>query len=198
VTADAPGRAAKVRAVAHRRLRDDATARLAAWSAPDDAQDRLRQHFLEHVLAHEDATAKDGPPAHLTASVIVLSPDGRSALLTHHRRARQWFQFGGHLEPGDVSLWHAATREAREESGLQDLQVLAEIVQLDRHDLDGDFGRCRAHLDVRFVAVAPEGTDHAVSDESLDVRWWPVDGLPAGTRDELRPLVDAALRITRR
>ena len=34
------------------------------------------------------------------------------------------------------------------------------------------------HLDVRFVAVAPAGAAHAVSEESLDVRWWPVEALP--------------------
>ncbi len=34
------------------------------------------------------------------------------------------------------------------------------------------------HLDVRFVAVAPPEAEHAVSEESLDVRWWPVDALP--------------------
>jgi hypothetical protein len=34
------------------------------------------------------------------------------------------------------------------------------------------------HLDVRFVAVAADGADPRVSDESLDVRWWPLDALP--------------------
>ena len=34
------------------------------------------------------------------------------------------------------------------------------------------------HLDVRFVAVAADSAAHAVSDESLDVRWWPADDLP--------------------
>jgi hypothetical protein len=34
------------------------------------------------------------------------------------------------------------------------------------------------HLDVRFVAVAPAGAEHVVSEESLDLRWWPVDALP--------------------
>ena len=32
------------------------------------------------------------------------------------------------------------------------------------------------HLDVRYVAQAPEGARHATSDESLDVRWWPLHG----------------------
>jgi hypothetical protein len=34
------------------------------------------------------------------------------------------------------------------------------------------------HLDVRYAALAPVGAAAAVSDESLDVRWWPLDGLP--------------------
>jgi hypothetical protein len=34
------------------------------------------------------------------------------------------------------------------------------------------------HLDLQFVAVAPRSAI-AVSDESLDLRWWPVSGLPA-------------------
>jgi hypothetical protein len=34
------------------------------------------------------------------------------------------------------------------------------------------------HLDVRFLAVAPADAEHTVSEESLDVRWWPADALP--------------------
>ena len=38
-------------------------------------------------------------------------------LLTLHAKAGQWFQLGGHCEPGDATLAGAATREAAEESG---------------------------------------------------------------------------------
>ena len=51
---------------------------------------------------------------------------------------------------------------------------------------------CREHLDVRFAAVAPQGSRARVSAESHDVRWWPVDALPEGTRAELTPLVSLA------
>lgn len=189
--------AASTDAAAWHRLHADAIARLEAWTAPDERQERLRVEFLEHLLAHPDAVSKAGPPAHLTGSVIVLDETGASALLTLHKRAREWFQFGGHYEPGDDSVWHAATREAREESGITDVTALPEIIQLDRHVLVGDFGACREHLDIRFAAVTSRSATAAVSTESIDVRWWPVDGLPDGTRDELRPLVDAALRRIR-
>jgi hypothetical protein len=35
------------------------------------------------------------------------------------------------------------------------------------------------HLDLQFLARAPEGAQITVSDESLDLRWWPIDQIPA-------------------
>ena len=100
-------------------------------------------------------------------------------LLTLHAKARQWFQFGGHCEPGDVTLAAAAAREAAEESGIPDLLLDPVPVQLSEHAVPFCDPRGGVHhLDVRFVAVAPADADHAVSDESLDVRWWPADALP--------------------
>jgi 8-oxo-dGTP pyrophosphatase MutT (NUDIX family) len=135
---------------------------------------------------------KQGPPAHLTASTLVLDPSGTHVLLTLHRKAGAWFQFGGHYEPGDTDIHAAATREAREESGIADLVVSPGLVELDRHTLLGSFGRCREHLDLRFAAVAERDGGHEVSAESLDVRWWPVDALPADAGEELPRLIAAA------
>lgn len=171
-----------------------ASADLAQWSAPDAAQERLRTAYLRHLGQHRDGVAKAGPPAHLTASCLVISPDGQQVLLTHHRRAQQWFQFGGHLEVADASLYAAATREGREESGIASLTPEPVIVQLNRHALTGDFGRCQEHLDVRFAAVVRSDARPTMSEESLDVAWWPTDALPEGTRAELDELVGATRR----
>ncbi|MEO7269315.1 MAG: NUDIX hydrolase [Knoellia sp.] len=187
--------AAVARAFAH--LHADATRTLAEWNAPDAAQEGLRTAYLDHLQRHPDGVAKAGPPAHLTASCLVISPDGAEVLLTHHRRAKQWFQFGGHLEVGDASLDAAAQREGREESGIVSVTPEPLIVQLNQHALSGDFGRCREHLDVRFAAVVDREVVPKTSEESLDVAWWPTHGLPAGTRAELTALVDAARRALR-
>ena len=43
----------------------------------------------------------------------------------------------------------------------------------------------------RYRAVADDGAAHQVSEESLDVRWWPVDALPE-LEDEMRTLIRLA------
>jgi hypothetical protein len=51
------------------------------------------------------------------------------------------------------------------------------------------------HLDVRFLATARPDAAHAVSEESLDVRWWPIDGLPELYPDMRRLIGDAVARL---
>ena len=171
----------------------DAVAVLRAWPAPDAEQEALRDRYLQVLAAGPDTMRKAGPPEHLTASCVVLSHDLRSVLLTHHRKAQLWLQFGGHLEVCDTTLAAAAQREAREESGLADLVVDGPPVGLHRHTLAAAFGHCRAHLDVRYAAVAAPGAQPVVSEESLDVRWWPVDALPPDSPEELRLLISRAV-----
>jgi len=181
----------------YRHLHADAVRLLTAWSPPDARQERLRADYLTHLARHPDGVAKAGPRAHLTASALVFDAQLHHVLLTHHGKARVWLQLGGHLEPADPSLYAAAQREVLEESGLAGVLVVPTIAQLDRHTLAGAFGHCREHLDVRFAAVAPDGTegDAVASAESLDLRWWPLDGLPEPTSAEVGALAAACLPL---
>lgn len=175
----------------HARLDADLRSLLTGWSAPSAAQEQLRQDYLAHLDAHEDASAKAGPPAHFTASCLVIDEAGERVMLTLHRKVGRWLQFGGHIEASDPSGAAAALREAVEESGLPEgaLTLRPELAQLDRHALGSGFSRCTEHLDLRWVAVAAAGSDPVVSEESLDVAWWPIDALPPDTEDSIRELI---------
>jgi 8-oxo-dGTP pyrophosphatase MutT (NUDIX family) len=173
-------------------LHADALQTLRGWAAPSADQETLRARYVTHLEAHPDGLRRSCFPDHLTAGTIVLSPDGEQVLLNLHGKARRWLAFGGHCEPGDTTLADAALREAREESGLDDLALHPSPVHLDEHAV----GFCDPrgtvhHLDVRYAALAPEGSRHRTSEESLDVRWWPVDGLP-DVEDEMVTLVRLA------
>ncbi|WP_067431118.1 NUDIX hydrolase [Nocardioides jensenii] len=176
-----------------RSLHADALAVLGAWSAPDPEQERHRRRIVAHLERHPDGMSRSCFPDHVTAGTLVVSTDGTEVLLNLHGKARQWFAFGGHCEDGDATLAEVAHREALEESGLPRVDFDPLPVQLDEHAVPFcDARGTVAHLDVRYVAVAPPGAHHAVSDESLDVRWWPVDALPDGIGSDMRELIELA------
>lgn len=173
-------------------LHADALSVLEHWRAPDDDQERLRAAYVAHLRRHPDGMTRGCFPDHVTAGAIVLSPDLDQVLLNLHGKAQRWFAFGGHCEPDDTTLAGVALREATEESGLTDLRFDPEPVHLDLHEVGfcDPRGTVR-HLDVRFSAVAREVGGEATSEESLAVKWWPLDGLPE-LEDEMRHLIGLA------
>ncbi|MBB5936828.1 NUDIX hydrolase [Streptomyces zagrosensis] len=149
-------------------LHTEAVRALREWSAPDPDQERLRLAYEDHLIAHPDGLWKACRDGHLTASALVIDPPRERVLLTLHRKLRMWLQMGGHCEPQDATLADAALREATEESGISGLTLLpGGPVRLDRHRTP-----CAWHLDVQYAALAPADAQAAISDESLDVRWF--------------------------
>nr|WP_202457503.1 MULTISPECIES: NUDIX domain-containing protein [unclassified Streptomyces] len=153
-------------------------------------QPELRQAYLDHLAAHGDAGLwKACTDGHVTASALVVDPTRGRVLLTLHKKLRMWLQMGGHCEPGDATLAAAALREAAEESGVPGLTLLAGgPVRLDRHPIPGP---CTQHLDVQYAALAPPDAVEAISDESLDLRWFAYDEVADVADDSVVRLVEA-------
>lgn len=165
---------------------------LRSWRPRDPAQDSLRSAVLAFVLAHPDACRRACVPGHVTASALVLDHTGTRAVLTLHPRLGRWVQLGGHCEESDADIASAALREAEEESGITGLVIDATPVALHVHALTCSLGLPTHHLDIQFVAHAPPGAQITRSDESLDLRWWPLDALPDGADFGVSQLVRAA------
>jgi 8-oxo-dGTP pyrophosphatase MutT (NUDIX family) len=136
------------------------------------------RRFLAELERLDRPFDRHADPVHITASAIVLGPDG--VVLHRHKRLGLWLQPGGHVDPGERPD-AAAVREAREETGL-DLELTGEgPIHVDVHG--GGLGH--VHLDLRYL-VRPRAVDGASAEpappagESQDVRWfgWP-DALAA-------------------
>ncbi|TNC20815.1 NUDIX hydrolase [Amycolatopsis alkalitolerans] len=172
-------------------LHVDTKSTLDKWRPATPAQESLRQAFLGFLAAREDACQRSCEAGHITASAVLLDADSEHVLLTLHPRVGRWLQLGGHCEPTDTTLAGAALREAQEESGIADLRLEPEPVHLDVHPITCSLGLPTRHFDVRFAVRAPRGAQPVRSEESDDLRWWPVGALPAGSED-LAELLAAA------
>jgi 8-oxo-dGTP pyrophosphatase MutT (NUDIX family) len=164
-----------------RGLHDDAVRVLTAWTPPDAGQAELRQEYLEFLAAEPGGMWRACRAGHLTGSALVVDPSRRQVLLTLHPKVGRWLQLGGHCEPGDRTMVAVALREAVEEGGIAGVRIDPEPLNLDLHPIECVRGIPNRHLDVQFLAIAPAGAEPVISDESLDLRWWPMDALPPGS-----------------
>lgn len=173
-------------------LHADAIRVISEMPDSDPQTDAVRQAYLGFLAARPDAMWRSCVPGHLTASALVIDPVRGAVLLTLHPRVGLWLQVGGHCEPGDHTLLDAAVREAREETGIGSLSFDPLPLALDVHPITCSLGVPTRHFDVQFMAVSPADAEPVVSDESLDLRWFGWDELPAGTAAELPRLIDLA------
>jgi 8-oxo-dGTP pyrophosphatase MutT (NUDIX family) len=147
------------------------------------------------VAARADCFERTCRPGHITGSAWVLSHDRRRCLLVHHGRLNRWLQPGGHAD-GQSNVAAVARREAQEETGLLELELVTDKGQLTPLDIDvhlipprldqsgNEVEDAHEHHDIRFLLVAAAGQELVTSDESHDVRWFTHDEALATTDEE--------------
>lgn len=170
----------------------DVCAVLAAWTHPRTDQRVLRDAYLAHLEAHPDGVWRSCRIGHITASALVMDHARQRVLLTLHPKVGRWLQLGGHIEPEDADLRSAAWREAVEESGIDDVAIIGGPVRLDRHPVPCGGGMSE-HLDVQYLALVPDDAQPVRSEESDDLRWFALGGLPEDLDPSVRQLIDDAV-----
>ncbi|HHH36195.1 MAG TPA: NUDIX domain-containing protein [Gammaproteobacteria bacterium] len=154
-------------------------ARLEAFVPATPEEALFRRQMLEFVASEPRFHDRNLETGHVTGSAWIVDPERQHALLVHHRKLNRWLQPGGHIE-NDTTVLDTALREAREESGLEDLTPLDEAVfDLDIHPIPARGGEpAHLHYDVRFLLQA-EAHVPTVSDESHDMRWFSMEEILA-------------------
>jgi 8-oxo-dGTP pyrophosphatase MutT (NUDIX family) len=161
-----------------------AVATLHAFAPRDAQQAAFRRQFLEFCAAHPDALWRTCLDGHLTASGLIVDAGRERGLLCLHKKLGRWLQLGGHVD-GEGNLALAALREAVEESGIGDLCIDPQPIDLDAHRIPARADEPEHwHLDVRYLLVARAGATPVLSSESVELRWFAKRELSSITTDD--------------
>lgn len=166
----------------HRKLFLD---QLADYQVAHPTEAETVHSFIEFVRSQPECFERTLAIGHITGSAWIVTPDGSEVLLTHHRKLDRWLQLGGHAD-GDPDVIAVALKEAQEESGLEDFELVGDgIFDLDIHPIPARKNEPEhLHYDVRYVFRAVGQTDFTVSEESHDLRWVPIDEVQTLTTEE--------------
>lgn len=170
---------------------EPARRRLEKYQPVDPEQRVVRDRILAFLDAHpEDAHRRTCLEGHLTASALLVDPVGQRVLLLHHKKLGKWLQPGGHCD-GDPDLAAVALRECQEESGISDLEIVPEIIDLDIHRIPARPSEPdHWHLDSRFLVIAKPDAAPIGNHETHAVRFFGVEeALEIAGDDSLRRLI---------
>jgi 8-oxo-dGTP pyrophosphatase MutT (NUDIX family) len=160
-------------------LRASAVELLESWHPLARSDVELREVILAFLGSAPRGCLREHVPGHITASAMVFSHDAGEVLLTLHPRVGRWIQLGGHCEEVDHTIADAALREATEESGIANLEMDPRLCGVRVYPITCSLGVPTRHVDFLFRITAPAGATPVRSAESIDLRWWPVNSLPA-------------------
>jgi 8-oxo-dGTP pyrophosphatase MutT (NUDIX family) len=158
---------------------------LQAHQSLDEHEQTRRDAIIRFVQTYENCAARQLQVGHLTASAWIVDKDLTHTLLTHHRKLNLWVQLGGHVED-DADMLSASWREAREESGLQDLRLLTpHIFDVDIHAIPARKNEPEHfHYDIRYAFQADRHAELTVSRESRELAWVALNEIEALTNEQ--------------
>lgn len=163
---------------------DDAKAAIGAALGTSTESDRAKGQILDFINLHPDALHRTCLEGHLTGSALVVDAERQHLLLMLHSKLEMWLQPGGHAD-GNGNLSAVALREAKEETGILELQIFNPAVDCDVHEIPAFAGEPKhLHLDVRYLALAPEDASFVGNHESQGLRWFSPGELKAVSADE--------------
>lgn len=124
---------------------------------------------------------RDNEFAHITSSGFIMNSKLDKVLMIHHNIRNAWAWTGGHAD-GDGDLLHVAIKEAKEETGINNVVALTDkmatldILPVYGHVKKGKYVSAHLHLSVAYILIASEEDELIVKeDENSAVGWFSLD-----------------------
>lgn len=133
--------------------------------------------ILRCIEVFPDVLTRQNLICHFTSSAWIVNPDRTKALLIYHNIEQTWMWTGGHAD-GESDMFSVALREAKEETGLNNIRALSEeifsleVFAVPAHIRRGEFVSSHLHLNCGFLLEVGENEVFRIKpDENSGIRW---------------------------
>lgn len=133
---------------------------------------------------------RDNQIAHITSSGFIMNKTLDKVLFVHHNIRNTWAWTGGHAD-GDDDFLHVAIKEAKEETGLINVEpynnkiISIDILPVFGHTRKNKYVNTHLHLSVAYILVASENETLIVNkSETSGVCWFDAEIINCHNFDE--------------
>lgn len=134
----------------------------------------LLEKFPADILSRENTTV------HMTSSAFIVNETKDKVLFVFHKIYQSWSWPGGHSD-GETDLLATALREAKEETGLQNILPLQQsmfsldLLPVAAHIKKGKFVSSHLHIAPAYLLTADEQAPLQIcAEENSGVQWLPL------------------------
>lgn len=144
-------------------------------------EERDKEIMLKYMDTFDDVLTRSNEIGHFTSSCWIVNKDKTKVLMAYHNIYDSWAWTGGHAD-GDSDLLHVSLKEAKEETGLKNVEPLSddifslEIMGVDGHMKKGKYVSSHIHLNLTYLLCADEKElTHIKADENSGVQWFELE-----------------------
>lgn len=150
---------------------------------PNNDQERQDKRVILDFIkqCRHNILLRNNEIAHITSSGFIMNPSLDKVLMVHHNIRNTWAWTGGHAD-GDENLLQVAIKEAKEETGINNVSPLIEkIISIDilpvrGHWRKGKYVNTHLHLSIAYVLITSESETLKINvNENSGVSWFTVD-----------------------
>lgn len=168
----------------------------------NDQEKADKESILQYIELFGDyILSRDNQLAHFSASSMILNEDHTKVLMIYHNIYQSWSWTGGHADE-EKEMLKVALKEAKEETGLNELRLLKEglwgieILPVGGHIKNGRYVGTHMHLNYSYLFEADENQVLKIKeDENSGVMWIGLNQLAQYVNEkEMLPIYQKLLR----
>lgn len=168
----------------------------------NDQEKATKELMLQAISIFNDAIlSRTNQIAHFSASSMILNEDHTKVLMIYHNIYKSWSWTGGHADE-EKEMLSVALKEAKEETGVQELRLLKEglwgieALPVWGHVKRGNYVATHLHLNFSYLFEADENQPLKIKeDENSGVMWIELNQLADYVNEEeMLPIYQKLLR----